>query len=51
MVKASNGGGGRGMRIVRRVEDLEIEFENARSESKKGIWRRPYIYRKVYRRP
>ena len=37
MVKASNGGGGRGMRIVRRVEDLEIEFENARSESRKAF--------------
>jgi len=36
-VKASNGGGGRGMRIVRRVEDLEIEFENARSESRKAF--------------
>ena len=32
MVKASNGGGGRGMRIVRRVE-----FENARSESRKAF--------------
>ena len=37
MVKASNGGGGRGMRIVRREEDLEIEFENARSESRKAF--------------
>ena len=37
MVKASNGGGGRGMRIVRREEDLELEFENARSESRKAF--------------
>ncbi|WP_101774027.1 pyruvate carboxylase [Peptostreptococcus faecalis] len=37
MVKASNGGGGRGMRIVRREEDLEVEFENARSESRKAF--------------
>ncbi|PSJ31294.1 pyruvate carboxylase [Peptostreptococcus russellii] len=37
MVKASNGGGGRGMRIVRHAEDLEREFENARSESRKAF--------------
>lgn len=37
MLKASNGGGGRGMRIVRQEEDLEIEFENARSESRKAF--------------
>lgn len=37
MVKASNGGGGRGMRIVRQEKDLEIEFENARSESRKAF--------------
>ncbi|CAK7026860.1 MAG: Pyruvate carboxylase [Peptostreptococcus russellii] len=37
MVKASNGGGGRGMRIVRHEEDLEREFENARSESRKAF--------------
>ena len=37
MLKASNGGGGRGMRIVHRPEDLEIEFENARSESRKAF--------------
>ncbi|MEG0250772.1 MAG: pyruvate carboxylase [Peptostreptococcus sp.] len=37
MVKASNGGGGRGMRIVRQADDLEREFENARSESRKAF--------------
>lgn len=37
MVKASNGGGGRGMRIVRHEKDLEVEFENARSESRKAF--------------
>lgn len=37
MLKASNGGGGRGMRIVRHEDDLEIEFENARSESRKAF--------------
>lgn len=37
MIKASNGGGGRGMRIVRREEDLELEYETACSESRKAF--------------
>lgn len=37
MLKASNGGGGRGMRIVNCVEDLEKEFEEAKNESKKAF--------------
>ncbi|WP_270943000.1 pyruvate carboxylase [Romboutsia lituseburensis] len=37
MIKASNGGGGRGMRIVYNESDLKIEFETARSESKKAF--------------
>lgn len=37
MLKASNGGGGRGMRIVNRREDMYREFEEARSESKKAF--------------
>ena len=37
MIKASNGGGGRGMRIVHREEDLEIEYETACSESRKAF--------------
>lgn len=37
MLKASNGGGGRGMRIVREESQLEVEFENARSESRKAF--------------
>ncbi len=37
MLKASNGGGGRGMRIVNRVEDLAKEFEEAKNESKKAF--------------
>ncbi|RDY22747.1 pyruvate carboxylase [Romboutsia maritimum] len=37
MLKASNGGGGRGMRIVYDESTLEIEYQNACSESKKAF--------------
>lgn len=37
MLKASNGGGGRGMRIVYREEDLDLEYETACSESRKAF--------------
>lgn len=37
ILKASAGGGGRGMRIVRREEDLLQEFHSARSEAKKAF--------------
>ena len=37
MLKASNGGGGRGMRIVNDPADLEKEFNEARNESKKAF--------------
>ena len=37
MLKASDGGGGRGMRIVKMKMNLEIDFQTARSESKKAF--------------
>ena len=37
MVKASNGGGGRGMRVVYNEKDLALEYETACSESKKAF--------------
>lgn len=37
MLKASNGGGGRGMRIVRSEEELIKEYREAREESKKAF--------------
>ncbi len=37
MLKASNGGGGRGMRIVNKREDMPHEFEEAKTESKKAF--------------
>lgn len=37
MLKASNGGGGRGMRIVWNEEDMPQEFAEARNEAKKAF--------------
>ncbi|WXR61839.1 pyruvate carboxylase [Peptostreptococcaceae bacterium AGR-M142] len=37
MLKASNGGGGRGMRVIYKEENLKNEFERAVSESKKAF--------------
>ncbi len=40
MVKAAAGGGGRGMRIVRREEELVENYRNAKNEAKKSFWYR-----------
>ena len=37
MLKAAAGGGGRGMRVVRSVDDIVSEYRNARSESQKAF--------------
>lgn len=37
MIKASSGGGGKGMRISRSPEDFEANFQNAQMESVKGF--------------
>ncbi|MEG2588120.1 MAG: biotin carboxylase N-terminal domain-containing protein, partial [Cetobacterium sp.] len=37
MIKASNGGGGRGMRVVYDENNLKLEYETACSESKKAF--------------
>ena len=37
MLKATAGGGGRGMRIVRDESELESAFLSAKSEAKKGV--------------
>ncbi|WP_307825968.1 biotin carboxylase N-terminal domain-containing protein [Streptomyces sp. MBT33] len=39
MVKAAGGGGGRGMRVVRRAEELEEAWERCRSEAEQGFGR------------
>ncbi len=37
MVKAAAGGGGRGMRVVRKAEDLELSFNEAKGEAAKAF--------------
>ncbi|MEU3557249.1 acetyl-CoA carboxylase family protein [Streptomyces fragilis] len=39
MVKAVAGGGGRGMRVVRRAEDLDEAWQRCRSEARQGFGR------------
>ncbi|NYV76406.1 biotin carboxylase N-terminal domain-containing protein, partial [Streptomyces sp. UH6] len=39
MVKAVGGGGGRGMRVVRRTEELDEAWERCRSEARQGFGR------------
>ncbi len=43
ILKASGGGGGRGMRIVRRAEDIENAFQSATSEAASGF-KNPDVY-------
>ncbi len=51
MLKASNGGGGRGMRIVNCMEDLPKEFEEAKNESKKAFGDDKIFIEKYLRSP
>lgn len=51
MLKASNGGGGRGMRIVNCLDDLEKEFEEAKNESKKAFGDDKIFIEKYLRSP
>ena len=37
MLKAAYGGGGRGMRVVTRLEDVEEQFQRAQSEALKAF--------------
>src|SRR5881296_1798235 len=47
LVKAVYGGGGRGMRIVRSVKELQRAFDNARAEATAGFGR-PELYIEKY---
>ena len=51
MLKDSNGGGGRGMRIVNTMEDLEKEFNEAKNESKKAFGDDKIFIEKYLRAP
>jgi acetyl/propionyl-CoA carboxylase alpha subunit len=51
MLKASAGGGGRGMRIVRRAEDFDSEFAIASDEALKGFGDGAMMVEKLIERP
>lgn len=51
MLKASNGGGGRGMRIVNKPEEMEKEFAEARNEAKKAFGDDKIFVEKYLRNP
>jgi pyruvate carboxylase len=51
MLKASNGGGGRGMRVIHSEDALEVEFNTACSESKKAFGKAMIFVEKYLRDP
>lgn len=51
MLKASNGGGGRGMRIVERREDMEEAFAKSENESKRAFGESKLFLEKYLLRP
>ncbi|MCL2155556.1 MAG: ATP-grasp domain-containing protein, partial [Leptospirales bacterium] len=51
MLKASAGGGGRGMRIIRNTEELKFGFNNASSEAKKAFGNDAIFIEKYIEKP
>ncbi|MGH9774483.1 MAG: acetyl-CoA carboxylase biotin carboxylase subunit [Candidatus Acidiferrales bacterium] len=51
MIKASEGGGGRGMRVVHRAEDLLSAFQTARSESESAFGSPSVYFEKLIEKP
>ncbi|HEV2341014.1 MAG TPA: acetyl-CoA carboxylase biotin carboxylase subunit [Candidatus Acidoferrales bacterium] len=51
LIKAAEGGGGRGMRIVRRKEDLTAAFQTARTESQQAFGSPNVYLEKLIERP
>lgn len=51
LIKASNGGGGRGMRVVNKEEDLEDTLRSARSESQTAFGSSDVFLEKFVQRP
>ena len=50
MIKASAGGGGRGLRICRSDAEIRRQMPIAQSEALEGLWKRQRLHRKIYRR-
>ena len=51
LIKAAEGGGGRGMRVVRRKEDLPSSFQTARAESQQAFGSPNVYLEKLIERP
>lgn len=51
LIKASNGGGGRGMRVVRHASELDQTFHSARSESQTAFGSADVFIEKFVERP
>ena len=51
MIKASAGGGGRGIRVVYREEELEGAYNAARQEALLFFWQRRGVHRKIHPKP
>ena len=51
LIKAAEGGGGRGMRVVRRKEDLVAAFQTARNESQQAFGSPNVYIEKLIERP
>ena len=48
VVKAASGGGGKGIRIVKKAEDLEKAFKEAKSEGKNTLMMIVFMLRLLY---
>ncbi|MCE6966937.1 ATP-grasp domain-containing protein, partial [Cereibacter sphaeroides] len=51
IIKATAGGGGRGMKVARTVEELEVAFRTARSEAKAAFGNDEVYMEKYLQRP
>ena len=50
LIKATAGGGGRGMRIARNREELLNAYQTARAEAEAAFKKQRRLYRKVHRK-